>query len=190
MADRLPLVVYVSGAPGTGKTTLAAKIAEELYIPHVSSDKVHGGARYTEGRPNDRKQTLQETFAPLLVEMAKSQISFVVDHVLQHNMSEADILDKLIPYARLVYIHLHAKDAIERHLQRELARKDRGVIMNPDQLMERSEFHRENLKNTSTPLTVALPMLEVEASSGYLPSFENILSFIEENYERPGNTSS
>lgn len=32
---RRPLIVYVSGAPGSGKTTLAAKIAAELFIPHI-----------------------------------------------------------------------------------------------------------------------------------------------------------
>jgi 2-phosphoglycerate kinase len=64
---RRPLVVYVGCAPGSGKTTLAQKIAQELYIPHISSDRVHGGVRFTEGKPNNRKASLHDdVFVPLL----------------------------------------------------------------------------------------------------------------------------
>lgn len=51
MSEQRPLIVYVSGPPGSGKTTLASKISHTLYIPHISSDLVHAGVRLTEGEP-------------------------------------------------------------------------------------------------------------------------------------------
>ena len=83
-----PLIIYVTGAPGSGKTTLARRISEQLYIPHVSPDLVHGGARFTLGKPNDRYKTLHEAFVPIMIGMTKRGISFVVDHVLQKDISK------------------------------------------------------------------------------------------------------
>jgi len=179
---RKPLIVYVSGAPGSGKTTLARKIAQELYIPQVSSDLVHGGVRFTEGKPNDRKVSLHNVFVPLLVEMARKKISFVVDHVLQRNLSERDVVDKLTPYATLVYIHTCTNDPIARHLERELTRTDRGVILSNQERIERSEYHRQNLSHTEHPLDLGISPLEVDTTDGYQPVFADIIAFIENAY--------
>jgi cytidylate kinase len=178
-----PLIIYVSGAPGSGKTTLAEKISKELYIPHVSSDLVHGGVRFTEGKPNDRKASLHDVFLPLLVEMAQKNISFVVDHVLQRNLSEQDVIEKLTPYANVAYIHTYADDPIARHIERELRRTDRGAILNEQQRIERSEFHRQNLSNTRASLDLNLPLLEVDTTNGYDPDFEAVIAFIEKVYK-------
>lgn len=181
--SRKPLIIYVSGAPGSGKNTLATKISNKLYIPHVSSDLVHGGIRFTEGKPNDRKASLHNAFVPLLIEMARKNISFVVDHVLQRDMSEQDVIQRITPYAEIMYIHTHSEDAITRHLERELARHDRGRVLDKQQLVQRSELHHQNLPNTAYPLDLGVPLLEVNTVKDYNPSFEEIIKFIEQNYQ-------
>ena len=181
-ASRAPLLVYVSGAPGAGKTTLAEKIAQELCIPHIASDRIHGGVRYTQGGHNDRSKSLHDIFVPLLVEMAQKGISFVVDQVLQRNMSEHDIIHVLMPHARLVYVHVYADNPIERHLKRELARHDSGMSLSEEQLIERSEYHRNNMSQTQYPLAIDVPLLEVDATQDYRPLFEQIISFIGQAY--------
>ena len=178
---RKPLVVYVSGAPGSGKTTLAKRIAAEFYIPHVSSDLVHGGVRLTEGT-HDRKATIHTVFVPLLTNMAKMNISFVVDHVLQRNLSEGDIVEKIKPHAQLVYVHVFADNAIERFYQRELSRTDRGVVLTEEQLASRRDFHQKNLLNTQEPLELGVPWIAVEANDDYKPSFDKIVAFIDKEY--------
>jgi len=181
---RKALLVYVSGAPGSGKTTLAEKLSKELYIPHVSSDLIHGGARLTLGKANDRKRSLQEGFVPLLVVLAKSGISSVVDHVLQRNMSEEDIIAKIKPYAKIVYIHTKAKDPIDRFYKREVSRNDRGLVLDESALDARRVFHKDNLSATNEPLDLGLPVLEVDTTDGYTPTFSEVVAFIENEYDK------
>ena len=179
-----PLIIYVSGPPGSGKSTLAEKISREFHIPHVSSDLVHGGSRMTAGEPIDRKKSLHEVYVPLMIWLAKSNVSFVVDHVLQKEMSKTDIIDKLTPFAEIVYIHLKTEDPVGRHLARELVRTDRGNHADEAAKVERADFHRNNLAQTEKPLDLGLPVIEINTSDGYEPSFESIIAFIESEYEK------
>ncbi len=182
--DRKPLVIYVSGAPGSGKTTLADRLAKEFYIPHVSSDLVHGGVRLTHGDPHDRKDALQNIFVPLLVTMAKMNISIVVDHVLQKGVSETDIIDKLQPHATIVYIHTQTTAPIERFYQRERARIDRGVVLSPEELEQRRIHHANNLTRTQEPLEIDATRIIVDTTEGYQPKLNEIVSFVEAAYEK------
>lgn len=178
-----PLIVYVSGAPGAGKTTLAKRIAEQLYVPHVSSDLVHGGVRLTHGGPIDRKQSLTDAFVASMVFMAQRDISFVVDHVLKRDMSERDIIDVLKPVATIVYVHVQAKDPIARFYAREQARTDHGIVLSPAELDVRRDFHESNLPNTYEPLELGVPTITVNTDDGYEPAFDHIIEFIETSYK-------
>jgi len=181
--QRQPLIIYVSGAPGSGKTTLAKRIANELYIPHVSSDLIHGGVKLTK-RSHDRKETFHTIFVPLLVDMTKLRISFVVDHVLQKNMSESDVIEKLRPHAKIVYVHTQADNPIQRFYEREQRRTDKGVVLTPEQLQARRDYHQKNLPNTQYPVDLNVPTIVVETNDGYEPDFDRIIQMIEKLYKR------
>ena len=180
MAAR-PVIIYVSGAPGSGKTTLAERISKELFIPHVSSDMVHGGARLTIGVPNNRHKTLHEAFVPLMLSFVELGISFVVDHVLQKGLSEQHILDKITPKANVIIIHTYCENPIDRHLKRELSREDKGIVLSREARKDRAVYHVANLINTADPIVTDLPLLTVDTNNGYEPEIEKILAFILEN---------
>jgi broad-specificity NMP kinase len=174
-----PLIVYVTGAPGSGKTTLARRISDQLYIPHVSSDLIHGGVRFTIDEPNDRYKTLHEVFVPFMIEMAKLGVSFVVDHVLQKDVSKTDVIDRLSPHARIVFVHTAAIDPIKRHLERELGRDDKDKILDDDGLKKRADFHASNLHQTIEPSDFEKPVIVVDTNDGYSPAFDEIIANIE-----------
>lgn len=178
MKDK-PLIVYVTGAPGSGKTTLARHISDQLYIPHVSSDLVHGGVRFTLGEPNDRYRTLHDVFVPSMIEMARLGMSFVVDHVLQKDVSKADVIDKLLPHARIIFVHTMAADPIKRHLERELGRNDKGKVLDDDGLKKRADFHASNLSQTIEPSDFEKPVIIVDTNDGYKPALDEVIATIE-----------
>lgn len=174
-----PLIVYVSGAPGSGKTTLATRLSDLLYIPRISSDLVHNGVRTTLGEPNDRYKSFHEVFVPLMIDMVQKQVSFVVDHVLQKDTSKIDVIDKIRPYADIVIIYTTSADPIKRHLERELRHDSPGKIREDEEIISRAEFHRQNLANTQdADPNLGLPSLTVNTDSDYEPSMDAILAFI------------
>jgi cytidylate kinase len=176
-----PVIVYVSGAPGSGKTTLAKLLSEQLYVPHVSSDLIHGGIAFTQPA-HDRRQTIRDIFVPTMIAMAKRHISFVVDHVLQKGMAETSIIDKLRPYATIMYIHTKATDPIRRYTDRVQNSELPSIIERRAYLLERAAVHRENLEATNEPLALEVPTLVVNTDKGYEPALSEIVAFIKSKH--------
>ncbi len=176
---RKPLVVYVSGAPGSGKTTLAKKLSEELYIPYVSSDLIHSGVRRTIGERIDRKKSFHEVYIPHLLHLASAGVSYVVEQVLQKGISELSVIEPLKKVATVIYVHTMAEVAVDRQLARELARTDRGKVLNDDELRAMADYHKNNLWRTEQALDLDIPTIIVHTDDGYEPDLEHILDSIE-----------
>jgi predicted kinase len=172
-----PFVVYVSGAPGSGKTTLARLISEQLYVPSISSDLIHGGVAFTNPE-HDRKQTLRGVFVPIMVDLAERGVSFVVDQVLQKGLSEDDIIDKLRPYAVIVNIHAVCANPIERYISRVKDSDLPSIVERREHLLGLANLHKDNLSKTSEPLELDMPTLIVNTDQGYEPSLEEVIKFI------------
>ena len=176
-----PLIVYVSGAPGSGKTTLARLIAEQLYVLCISSDLVHGGVALSNPEHN-RAKTITDVFVPTIVELAQKGVSFVVDQVLQKGTSEIAVIDKLRPYATIVNIHTVCANPIERYKDKVIHSDLPKVIERREQLLERVAYHEDNLDKTSKPLELGLPVLVVNTDADYNPNLNEIMSFIQKHY--------
>jgi len=174
-----PLIVYVSGAPGSGKTTLAGLLAEQLCVPHISSDMIHGGVALSHPG-HDRKKTLLEVFVPLMIEMSQMGISFVADHVLLKGTSEIDIIDKLRPYANIVNIHTTCANPIERYKDRITRSDVPDTVERSEYLLERAVYHERNLGKTAQPLSLNVPLLIVDTDDGYSPNLSEVVSFIKQ----------
>lgn len=177
------LIVYVSGAPGSGKTTLAKLLAEQLYIPTFSSDLIHGGVALLEPE-HDRKQTLSNVFVPIMIDMSSRGISFVVDQVLQKGISEIDIIDKLRPHAAIINIHTTCKNPIERYIARTRDSDLPSIVQRRQHLLGLAPLHRDNLDRTYKPLELGIPRLVVNTDNSYTPALDEVVDFILNNLQR------
>lgn len=172
-----PVIIYVSGAPGSGKTTLAKLLSEQLYLPHISSDLVHGGIAFA-GQDHNRSAAIKDAFIPLLIDFAKKNISFVVDHVLQKDIAKATIIERLEPYATLINVHTYATNPIERYVHRTKISELPDIVRRRDLLLGRAGHHRRNLVNTADPMDLGVPAIAVNTDNGYVPGLTEIILFI------------
>jgi cytidylate kinase len=172
-----PIIIYVSGAPGSGKTTLAKLLSEQLYIQQISSDLIHGGVGFTHPG-HDRKLAIESVFVPLMIDMAQKGISFVVDHVLQKDIASTTIIDRLSPYATIIYVHVQSTNPIERYISRIKSSDLPDIRRRRELLLERAVHHQENLSNTAAVLDLHVPTILVDTNDGYDPDLGDILKFI------------
>lgn len=178
-----PLIVYISGAPGSGKTTLATLLADQLYLPRMSVDLIQNGVWFG-NKAHSRKETLFTVFVPLLQDMSQKGISYVTDHVLQKGLSEDHIIDKLRPYATIVYVHTQTADPIGRYITRTEESTIPSIVERREGLLELAEHHRANLEKTYEPLELGVPTIVVNTDDGYEPAVNEVINFINTAYNQ------
>ena len=177
--SRPPLVVIVSGAPGSGKTTLASKLAHYLNLPHIERDKISGGLEYTLGEKVDRISQSIPTYYSMLSSMIDSGVGFVTDGTLYKGVSEVDIERYVSKRAFAVNVHARARNEKERFVEREKTREGRPNDWVEGHLKTLDEIYED----TVHPLQLGVPLIEVDANSEYDPSLTDIASEIAKLYQ-------
>ncbi len=182
-------VIVVTGAPGSGKTTLGAELSGALRMPFLARDDVRGGLFFTTGawhaRPG-RVPTAErsvETFLRIVETTASLGVSCVVEHVVRRERP-AD-LQRLSAVADCVVVLTECRAPLERFASRN--RQDR--LLNRQPVLEALGYatideHTSNavarMRSVAREMRTdfGLPTLSVNTDDGYEPGLDAIVDFV------------
>jgi predicted kinase len=168
-----PVAVLVSGAPGSGKTTLATLLGERLRVPVVSKDRLREGTLLTLGTGIDEAPLGPPLWYAVVESYLRLGISVVGDMTLFSGLSEAEVRSRLAPLADLFNVHCVAAQTGRRLLTR--AQRDPVNSHRVDWLAENLEEWNDR---TGDPLDLDCPCLVVDTTDGYDPSLETVVSAV------------
>jgi predicted kinase len=169
-----PRLILVTGAPGSGKTTLAYALATAIGCPVVSRDAIKEGLVAAEpgssGATSD-SLTLRayEVFFATLDLLLRAEVTTVAEAAFGHQRW-AHGLRSLAGLADLRVIRCQVSELLARSRMRQRLDTDptRAAHADGDHLAAPWSFE---------PLTVDSPALNVVTSNGYDPDLPTVVAF-------------
>lgn len=117
-------VVLVTGAPGSGKSTLGAELARSLRIPFVARDDVRGGLFLTDGAwtPNPRRVPTADEAVETLLRMIETTAGLGVSCIVEYVIRQGRPHDwaRITAAADCVVLMTTCRDAMSRFTHREM----------------------------------------------------------------------
>jgi predicted kinase len=181
MQSSVPNLVIISGAPATGKTTLARRLALDLRLPLLVRDEIKETLADATGTPVDVAASgrlgtgAYAVLYHVTMRLLEAGSSVVIESNFRRGHSEGE-LRSLVALADAGLIHCTtAPNVVEA---RYMARYGRG---------ERHFAHRDAERSTALAhdlaagafdaLDLAIPTLVVDTTDGWRPAYEEIRDF-------------
>jgi predicted kinase len=178
-----PLLIVVSGRPGSGKTTLAHTLARKIGCPAICRDEIKEGFVNTmqsshESLGKDVNQNIYGVFFEILDFLITKQITLVVEAAFQHHLW-APQLERLshISQVKIIICTVDPHLARSRFVQRGLSDPNRLRFHGDWGVRAAQEGIELPIVNYDPPL-LPIPTLEVDTSDGYHPSLDDIELFL------------
>lgn len=159
-------IALLSGAPGSGKTTLAAALAAELGWPQVHRDELYAGLMA--GGSWSRDEVVPHgvrLFWTATAAYAGAGCSVIAEATLYRDQSETEVRELLEPAGMVRNVHCTTSLA-----------HDRFVARGHDQALNARTLR--NLPRVSEPLELGVPVLEVDTTDGYRPGLDAVVSWL------------
>lgn len=172
----LPTLVVVSGPTGTGKTTLAHRLAAAIGCPAICRDEIKEGMVHTAGpgfvaAPGDEltMRTLPTFFAvlDLLLSAGATTVAEAAfqDRVWRPRLAPLQRLARL----RIVQCTVDTDVALARAVGRDRHNPTRRAHAHPGTVAHGTDFDR---------VSIDAPTIEVDTTDGYRPDLAAIVDFV------------
>jgi predicted kinase len=190
--NRKPKCVIVTGRAGSGKTTLAKKLGERLWMPVISRDEIKEGYINTYGvkhdqLPSDTNGLVSDLFFGIVNQYLAGNISVVIEAAFQHKVWEPrmpDILELASPF--IVLCSMDGAVAARRHLKRGLENPNHEFYHG-----DKRVAHYRRTGEVSPPGSYAapkfnVPTVRVSTDGEYVPCIDEIVRHIQSSDARRG----
>jgi predicted kinase len=177
----LPTLIVVSGPAGSGKTTLAHKIARAVGCPAICRDEikegmVHNTPGFVSGPGDELTTRTLPVFFGVLELLLRAGVTTVAEAAFQDRVWRPR-LEPLLGLAQIRIVHctVAADVAFQRSLQRgeenplRAAHADPGPSGAAEHALRHDAFDR---------VSVDAPWIEVDTTDGYRPELGAVVAFV------------
>ena len=182
-------VVLVTGAPGSGKSTLGAELARSLRIPFVARDDVRGGLFFTDGgwTPNPRRVPTSDEAVETLLQIVESTAGLGVSRIVEYVVRRGRPQDwaRITAAADCVVLMTTCRDATSRFTRREMndALLNRRAVLD---VLGQASIEDHTTAAISRMESVVddmrtdfdVPVLPVATDQEYQPGLDRIIDFV------------
>jgi len=161
-------VVYITGAPGSGKTTLAKQLADKMYsYTYIDPDDLLQSFWETNKDPSyDREKVGIPKMKQTIIGLLENNVRVIFDA-----QADKELLDTLQTGFNLVNIHCAADNAADRFYQRETAMGG----SKPDWLEPHMPEIRRLEVESKDPIDIGQKIISVDCNNDYSPTLDQLL---------------
>lgn len=181
MQSGAPALVIISGAPASGKTTLADRLSLDLRLPIVAKDELKEALADAIGPPFDLPTSMrlgEGAYAMLYLvalRLLEARTGLIVESNFRRGVSETDLRPLLGRSDPALINCSAAPDVVQA---RYAARHERGDRHPAHLDADRSAALADDLAaGRFEPLDLPIPTLVVDTTNGWRPAYDDIRDF-------------